>query len=211
MAPEKWSCASGATVVAHGGPQAVGADECCAFDHGAVDIGDGNRLVTGLDASDVEAGRQGDRGEAVSARPQARMEVGAVEGEIGRAVSPFGMRAQGNGGEPPARDAVEQTDRFGREGGRRDRIQNAEFPKKPRGIRPELNAGAAFLGEARAFEDGAVEAGACQRDCRGKPANAAAGDEDGPCFAIRRDVRPQARRAGQSLRTRSPQARSPWP
>src|SRR5680860_866185 len=120
------------------------------------------------------------------------MQIGAVKRQIGRAITPLGLIAEGDGGEAASRRAVEQPDRFRPEGRRHDRVEDAERAQVARGIRSELKPGATFLGEGRAFEDGRIETSAGEGEARGKPANPAAGDKDRPmlrhrmCFAIRR-------------------------
>src|SRR3981189_2084760 len=108
------------------------------------------------------------------------MEVGAGEREVRRAVALLGTLAKKHGLKPPARDSVMDPDRLRPEREGLDDFQDAERRKRPRGIRPELDAGPRLLGEARTIEHGGLDPAAAESDGRREAPDAPAGDENPP-------------------------------
>ena len=114
-----------------------------------------------------------------AALKKSRMQVGAVQSEIGRAVTRLDLAPKRHGGEPLAGERVEQNECFGAGRVRLDGVERADGAQRTGGIGPELDAGTTLVGETGALQH--ARGPRRQREAQGKPANAAAGDEDGIC------------------------------
>ena len=105
------------------------------------------------------------------------MQVGAVQRQIGSAITVLDAFAEREGGELAPGEPVIDRDCIRLEGVGADRLEHAEGGERACRIGPELNAGARLFAEAGALQHLALDAAPGERDGSRETADAAAGNE----------------------------------
>ena len=105
------------------------------------------------------------------------MQVGAVQGQIGRAITVLDTLAERDGGELASGEPIIDRDRIRLEGAGADCLEHAEGGERACRIRPELIPGARLFAEAGALQHLTLDAAPGERNGRRKTADAAAGNE----------------------------------
>ena len=112
------------------------------------------------------------------------MQIGAMNERVGMMEFLAERVAKRNAGDLLAGDRVHHDQIVGKHRERVDRLDQAEDVEHPEHVGAELNAGADLLELGRLLDDLRGDALARQRQSRGKPADAAADDENLLVFPI---------------------------